>query len=214
MYIYGAVRSVYGPTDGYSTRAHPPPLAEARLGSRSTSARSGSPIYASVPPHARVYARRYARWKRERTYTNTTNRAVHQGTKPKAINLFARQPATRHCVYPHVNHYVRLRDIEADTRPVSQRISNSPFPPVGQNAWISIAAYRDGREPRLEGARHENDWTSRSSTDFSATRVWVIEFTGCARGTNDAIWRLWNLRSASYVARLHWKRGWRIYEPG
>lgn len=61
MYIYGAVRSVYGPTDGYSTRAHPPPLAEARLGSRSTSARSGSPIYASVPPHARVYARRYAR---------------------------------------------------------------------------------------------------------------------------------------------------------
>lgn len=60
MYIYGAVRSVYGPTDGYSTRAHPPPLAEARLGSRSTSARSGSPIYASVPPHARVYARRYA----------------------------------------------------------------------------------------------------------------------------------------------------------
>lgn len=30
------------PTDGYSTRAHPPPLTEARLGSRSTSARTRS----------------------------------------------------------------------------------------------------------------------------------------------------------------------------
>ena len=42
IYIYGAVRSVYGPTDGYSTRAHPPPLTEARLGSRGTSARTRS----------------------------------------------------------------------------------------------------------------------------------------------------------------------------
>lgn len=37
---------------------------------------------------------------------------IHRGTEPRAINLFARQPATRHCVYPHVNHYVRPRDVE------------------------------------------------------------------------------------------------------
>lgn len=79
----------------------------------------------------RVYVKRI----HARSYQHRRIRPpVHQGTKPKAINLFARQPATRHCVYPHVNHYVRLRDIEPDTRPVSQRISNSPFPAVGQNA--------------------------------------------------------------------------------
>ena len=73
--------------------------------------------------------------RRARAYQyRRAGRPIHRGTKPKAINLFARQPATRHCVYPHVNHYVRLRDIEPDTRPVSQRISNSPFPAVGQNA--------------------------------------------------------------------------------
>lgn len=57
---------------------------------------------------------------------------IHRGTKPRAINLFARQPATRHCVYPHVNHYVRPRDVESaplrTACSVSPRIPNSPFP--------------------------------------------------------------------------------------
>lgn len=49
---------------------------------------------------------------------------VHRGTKPRAINLFARQPATRHCVYPHVNHYVRPRNIE----PAPRRATRCEFP--------------------------------------------------------------------------------------
>jgi len=42
---------------------------------------------------------------------------IQRGTEPRAINLFARQPATRHCVYPHVNHYVRPRDVETHSVP-------------------------------------------------------------------------------------------------
>lgn len=136
-------RSVYGPTDGYSARAHPPPLAH-RGTLRETNVRA-SPTSTTVDPYASSRIPRvclpmcvcvramHGESARAHQYQRT-GPPVHQGTKPKAINLFARQPATRHCVYPHVNHYVRLRDIEPDTRPVSQRISNSPFPAVGQNA--------------------------------------------------------------------------------
>lgn len=54
------------------------------------------------------------------------------GTELRAINLFARQPATCHCVYPHVNHYVRPRNIELAPRaPRSAANSyNLPFPAV------------------------------------------------------------------------------------
>jgi len=51
-------------------------------------------------------------------------RPVHRGTEARAINLLARQAATRHCVYPHVNHYVRPRNIESR----ALRIPDWPFP--------------------------------------------------------------------------------------
>ena len=58
---------------------------------------------------------------------STTSSSSSTRTKPKAINLFARQPATRHCVYPHVNHYVRPRDIDA-LRIFIPNLTYSQFP--------------------------------------------------------------------------------------
>ena len=211
-------QSVYGPTDGYSARAHPPPLTHrATLRETNVCARARSSANLYVPTRTGTYSvhdamhgesvrvsfnvyvytcvcmRVYIKRIRARSYQyRRTRPPVHQGTKPKAINLFARQPATRHCVYPHVNHYVRLRDIEPDTRPVSQRISNSPFPAVGQNAWISSLSSRATAE-RRQGA-NRNDWISLARPTISATlrnSSLVIEFTGCPGQTTRAT-RLWN----------------------
>lgn len=67
---------------------------------------------------------------------------VHRGTELRAINLFARQPATCHCVYPHVNHYVRPRNIELAPRRAPLRIPNSPFPAAApRNATAGYPRY-------------------------------------------------------------------------
>lgn len=96
------------------------------------SSRASSPVQPGVP----------------NTNTNGVG-PIHQGTKPRAINLFARQPATRHCVYPHVNHYVRPRDVESAplrterARSVSPRISNSSFPVVARRNAVRANRPRD-----------------------------------------------------------------------
>lgn len=111
IYLGSVARSGYGSTDGYSDRAHPltrthtitcsshrsVPLAH-RIYTYTSSAstRANSPVQSGV------------------SSTNTNGVGpIHWGTKPRAINLFARQPATRHCVCPHVNHYVRPRNVES-----------------------------------------------------------------------------------------------------
>lgn len=45
----------------------------------------------------------------------------------KAINLRTRQPATRHCVYPHVEHYVHPRDMDGYSLPIYRIFTSGVF---------------------------------------------------------------------------------------
>lgn len=128
-------RSVYGSTEATQPR-RTLSLFHARIQSR-----------APLVVCARVYSSTYTLAASSRASSPgpepgvpipTTVGPVHRGTELRAINLFARQPATCHCVYPHVNHYVRPRNIEL----APLRIPNSPFPAAApRNATAGYPRY-------------------------------------------------------------------------
>lgn len=128
-------RSVYGSTDGYSARAHPLPLLRTHTITRSSLAvHVCTYIYTGPLTRSRQAHGQAQPGSREPGVPIPTavGPVSTGGTELRAINLFARQPATCHCVYPHVNHYVRPRNIELAPRaPRSAANSyNLPFPAV------------------------------------------------------------------------------------
>jgi len=130
----------------------------------------------TLPPlPARTHAYNYARASHGSVHTRPSGRpsgqavryqyqrrrSVHRGTEARAINLSARQAATRHCVYPHVNHYVRPRDIESGARRIpesargakperSSRATPISGPPA-VNAQRARALRQASRSRRLDG---------------------------------------------------------------